>query len=222
MRANFSSWWWRSVALAALPGAWLLLPATVSGQNLLLNPSFDVAAQESAWTLFGGAAVLERVPNRTPSEAYDGKNSLRAPADIQGPSSGASQVVPVSAGGQMTFSGFVLNSMHYELRPGCYGLSRIEFLDASGAALSVIESGRLARGTGGWVPFSIEGIAPEGTTQARLSVLMWKGPISDAYGGLYFDALAAQEITSAPEPHVWLAALGVLAAAVFWKARSPV
>lgn len=187
-------------------------------QNLLLNPSFDDPGP-GGWAFFGGADILDRFPNRSPSESYDGKKSLHSPADITGSSSGAMQTVAATAGGQMIFSGFVLNSIHNELRPGCYGLSRIEFLDSDGGVLSKVDSQKLARGTGDWVPFSIQGIAPEGSIEARLSVLLWKGPLTDAYGMLYFDALNAQEITSAPEPHVWLAALSVIGCAIGLRRR---
>lgn len=203
------------ISLPAVFAGCFLVAQTALSQNLLLNPGFDIAAEASAWTLFGGAEILEKVGSRVPSEAWDGKYSLQAPAAITGTSSGASQSVATSADRQLTFSGFVLNSVHNELRLGCYGLARIEFLSGLGEILGTVQTAQLARVTGDWVPFSVSGIAPEGTSGARLSVLLWKGTITDAYGALYFDGLSAQEISPVPELGTgWIAAVVAMGAAV--------
>jgi hypothetical protein len=193
--------------------------------GLLANPSFETPLTAEDWIAFGGSYQAKKVVGLDPQWSYDLSWSLCAPANVQGggPASGAYQIVSAAPGDRWTVTGFVLNSLHNQLALGCYGLATLEFLGPEGddTPLQTFSTDRLARTTGDWRPFSIEGIAPEGTARLKVTTMMWRGIFTDTGGALYFDALDAEQLSAVPEPGAVWVACGVvgLAAVVAGRRR---
>lgn len=206
----------------------LFLPLTC-GLNcsaaLLENGSFEAPVSTADWVTFGGASLVRKVTGINPQWSYDLSWSLSAPANVQGggPASGAYQILTATPGERWTVSGYVLNSIHNELARGCYGLTTLEFLGPEGddTPLQSFSTDRLAKITGPWRPFTVEGVAPEGTARLKITAMMWRGTFTATGGGLCFDAFTAEQFPIVPEPATAAAwfACGVIGLAIGFARR---
>ncbi len=203
-------------------GLFLLSALGAVGQNLLLNPNFDLTPQGVNWTCVNGAGVRPRynsgghptMPIRGGS-GYSLEVVLQSPAPNPLPESVyafQAYAGAVSPGERWTFSGYALNwDGSPIMQPGNYAVLQLVFTGPG--MTNIFESEHMDNSATDWRFLTVTHEAPAGTTGVGFRASMvFANPtdVSTMGGAVYYDEMSATRISSVPEP----ACVGTMAVAI--------
>ena len=158
-------------------------PAPPGGANILVNNSFEDGAVfnqpfNTDWNTFGAVFAIDA--NIIPT-AQDGDFYLK----IFGGNSGVFQDHPISGGDNLNASVYIRNAAFDPMLPGCVGFIKLEYFDAGGAFISVVESNRLDNTLPQdvWTQVTLNDVAPANAATVRFVAIMQ----CPAGGAVFFD-----------------------------------
>lgn len=198
------------LSVAAAVAMTAALGVSSAQANLLANPGFESPSTSPGveyfgapgWTDFGGGTYT--INNVVEPNTHGGTQTLKT----FGGTSGVFQQFPATSGQTWAASAWVLNSSLDQMSGAQIAAVNIEW-HGPGGFISFIGSGDVTASspTNTWIQKSVSGVAPAGTTGARIVLIT--GAFAGAGGGApRFDDASFDQVV-VPEP----ATLGGIAAA---------
>lgn len=160
---------------------------SVSQTGSLLNAGFELGSLTN-WSLFGSVQIATNTPRTgVRSARLAGQNSIGTNYN------GFYQNQPARGGQHWRAAGWILSPFAEPLSGGNYALVKLEYLNANQQLLSALETPLFTTnsGIGAHTLLSVQGVAPEGTAWARLTVLLVQADL--AGGAVYVDDLSLSQ-----------------------------
>lgn len=190
-----------SIALSLAAGA---------ANAALVNPGFE-ANDASAGDVYGATGWNGfNFYYTSAAQQRTGSQSLKLYGDFSpGGASGAFQDQPATAGELYSASAWALNPSADPIQGSNFGLVQLIFLNSGGTPIGTFESPQFGSSAtqDTWTSVSATGVAPVGTTNARIQLLHVQANNPVTGGSVYFDDTSLAVV---PEPSLGLAGLTLL------------